>query len=155
MQDIADQVSEGIVNAVEMIGDVSLAAASGMVYRDVKVEVDRIVAEDQGVELAFASVVVRPEIRTECLVVVTDVQVVVAWRKGLLRKQILHDAIQRSAITGIIVGGGQGNLRKATLLTIATDDLECVVALPLGAPAFHSYLQKILGAPNSEPENKE
>lgn len=131
---IVNILSVGLINFVNATGDRSMMELATIALRDVRdVFVENIRADDT-CTFAFPSMVVLPDIRTDCFVTVLNDRVIVAWRKGLFRKTTVSRVIPKSTIkqASQAVSNRPGS-RGATLLTIIADET-IDIALPMGKP---------------------
>jgi hypothetical protein len=128
-------LANGLMNFANATGDRSMVQAGAMALREVRdVFVENIKA-DNTCTLAFPSMVVLPDIRTECFVAVLNDRVIVAWRKGFLRKTTVCRVIPKSTISQAAWAvSKRPDSRGAALLTITADET-IDIALPMGKPA--------------------
>lgn len=132
---VVDILTNGLVNFANATGDGAMVQAGAMVFRDVKdAFVENIKAGDT-CTFAFPSMVVLPDIRVECFVAVLNNRVVVAWRKGVIRKTTISRVIPKRTIkqASWAVSNRPGT-RGAALLTIIADET-INIALPKDKPA--------------------
>lgn len=132
---VVDILSNGLMNFANATGDRSMVQAGAMALREVRdVFVENIKA-DNTCTFAFPSMVVLPDIRTDCFVAVLNDRVIVAWRKGFFRKTTVSRVIPKSTIrqASWAVSNRPGS-RGAALLTITADET-IDIALPMGKPA--------------------
>ncbi len=132
---VLDILANGLMNFANAIGDKSMLQGGAVVYRDVKdVFIENIRAGDTCM-FAFPSMVVLPDIRVECFVAVLNDRVIVAWRKGFIKKTTVSRVIPKSTIkqASWAVSKRPGS-RGAALLTITAGET-IDIALPIGKPA--------------------
>src|SRR6266487_1224094 len=121
---VLDILTNGLMNFVNATDDKSGLEMATIVLRDVKdVFVENIRADDT-CKFAFPSMVMLPNIRVECFVAVLSDRVIVAWRKGFIKKTTVSRVIPKHTIKqaswavvnrpGVTRGG-------AALLTIIAD----------------------------------
>jgi hypothetical protein len=135
---VVDILSNGLMNFANATGDRSMVQAGAMGLREVRdVFVENIKADDT-CTFAFPSLIVLPDIRTDCFVAILNDRVIVAWRKGLFRKTTVSRVIPKSTIKGASWGGinhpGVTRGSGAALLTIIADDT-IDIAMPRDNPA--------------------
>jgi hypothetical protein len=136
-------IIDGLMRFSEAMNDLQMGKAGGMVYASVKEAVRPRLGEGTACAIAFPSMIIRPDIRTECFVAVLSSEVIVAWKKGLFRKTVESEVIPRSSIVDATVGAGtSASTRGATLLTIRTKgDRSVTVALPKGKPEVATLIR--------------
>jgi hypothetical protein len=96
---------------------------------------------------------VLPDIRVECFVAILNDRVIVAWRKGLFRKQTVARVIPKHTIkqASWAVVNRPGATRGAALLTII-DDETIEIALPKDKPAVANAI--LLAVKQDEPSGR-
>lgn len=143
--DATSEITRAVASSVVLLGDRRWTDVAGHLYSGVKSVVDPIVARDREVRVATPAMIIRPEIRTDALLVVTDAHVVVAWSKGLFRPKVSHEIIDRSQIDSVSFGAGTtAATRSARVLTLSGDFGQCQVAVPQDAPALEELLTSAL-----------
>jgi hypothetical protein len=132
---VLDIISGGLLNFVTAMGDKLMLEAGGMFYRGTQdVFVENIEA-DNACLVAFPSMVILPDDRTEGFVAVLNDKIIVAWRKGFFKKTIYSRVIPKITIRQASwTVSDQPGTRGASLLTIITDDQKIDVGLPKGRP---------------------
>lgn len=128
-------LTNGLMNFANAIGDRSAVQAGATVLREVRDVFAENIRADNTCAFAFPSMIVLPDIRTECFVAVLNDRVIVAWRKGFFRKMTVSRVIPKSTIrqASWAVSNRPGS-RGAALLTITADET-IDIALPMGKPA--------------------
>lgn len=86
--------------------------------------------------LAFPSVVVRPGVARDCLVVVLPAAILVAWPLGRLRAASGAVLIEKSAIARVELASTSAGGRFASFATFEGPFGSCRVGLPPGAGVF-------------------
>jgi hypothetical protein len=135
---VDDAVSDGLTNYVNLAEDHSAVQEGAQAYRAVAETIRQNVAPGEGCSLAFPSMIIRLDVRTQCFVVVTDSKVVVAWKKGLFKKAGQSEVILRSELIGTDVESTPAGI---TVLKISGAGKTVSVALPKG----RSDLGKAIG----------
>ncbi len=132
---LVDILSNGLMNFANVTGDRSMVQAGAMALREVRDVFVENIKVDNTCTFAFPSMVVLPDIRTDCFVAVLNDRVIVAWRKGFFRKTTVSRVIPKSTIrqASWAVSNRPGS-RGAALLTITADET-IDIALPMGKPA--------------------
>ncbi len=132
---VVDILSNGLMNFANVTGDRSMVQAGAMALREVRDVFVENIKVDNTCTFAFPSMVVLPDIRTDCFVAVLNDRVIVAWRKGFFRKTTVSRVIPKSTIrqASWAVSNRPGS-RGAALLTITADET-IDIALPMGKPA--------------------
>ena len=106
MPEPTDDLIDAIGTAADLARDNSLPREAGNVYRTLSAELHQALASAGTPRLAWASLVVRPEIRTDCFTVITDTAVVVGWRSGLIKKKSVIARFALDALQDRYVGPG-------------------------------------------------
>ncbi len=132
---VVDILSNGLMNFANVTGDRSMVQAGAMALREVRDVFVENIKVDNTCTFSFPSMVVLPDIRTDCFVAVLNDRVIVAWRKGFFRKTTVSRVIPKSTIrqASWAVSNRPGS-RGAALLTITADET-IDIALPMGKPA--------------------
>jgi len=127
-----DVIVDGLTTYVQLSGDKKDAELGGYIYKTVADAFRSHLSAGDTCALAFPSMIIRPDIRTQCFVAVLDSDVVVAWKKGVIRKTLETEVIPRARITSADVEtGSSGATRGATMLTIKAGET-VTLALPKG-----------------------
>lgn len=107
-------------------------------------------------QLAFPTMVVRPEVRTEGLVAIMADRVIIFWTKGLFRSKTDVEVIPRDSITEVTSGWGtNAATRKAKLVTISHNGVTSEFALPKDGSAFIAADIEAVLRPHSPAETDE
>ena len=93
-----DVIEGGFVRYVETVDDPTAPAEFRALLADLCSELQRIVKSDDTCSLAFGSMVIRPDVRTGCLVVILQDRVLAVWKKGLFKKVVQSVVVSRSSI---------------------------------------------------------
>jgi hypothetical protein len=142
-----ETILEGLTNYVMASGDKREVQAGSMVYKSMANGIRSHISPGDTCSLAFPSMIIRPEIRTNCFVVVLDSKVLVAWKKGLLRKTIEVEVLPKRQISGAeATVSNSGGTRGATLMTVQAEKSVCF-ALPKGRPDLTDAIRKAILAP--------
>ena len=130
--DSDETIIDGLINYVEISGNQRDVHEGTAVYRSVADAFRPQISVGDTCSLAFHSMIIRPDIRTECFVAVLDSKVVVAWRKGLIKKYLQTEMIPKDRITSVVVEkSSSGATRGATLMRI-TAGSTMTFAIPPG-----------------------
>lgn len=134
---VVDILANGLMNFVNATGDKSMMALATMTLRDVRDEFVENIRADDTCTFAFPSMVVLPDIRVECFVAILTDRLIVAWRKGLFKKQTVIRVIPKHTIKQAswdVVNRPGVTRSGARLLTIIADET-IDIALPKDEPA--------------------
>jgi hypothetical protein len=132
---VQDLIANGLMNFANATGERMMVQAGAMIYRDVQDVFAENIKADNTCAFAFPSMIVLPDIRTDCFVAVLNDRVIVAWRKGFLRKTTVSRVIPKSTIRQAAWAvSNRPDSRGAALLTITADET-IDIALPKGKPA--------------------
>jgi hypothetical protein len=124
-----ETVIDGLANYVELSRDKRDAQLGSAIYKSVAGVFCSNITPGSSCSLAFPSMIIRPDIRTECFVAVLDSSVIVAWTKGLIRKTPQSAVLPRKQIKSAdIEPYGSG----ATVLKITAGDQTVTIAMPNG-----------------------
>ena len=132
---VVEIITKGLMNFANATGDRSIVELGETAYRDVQDVFVEHIKPDNTCIFAFPSMVILPDIRTECFVAVLNDSVIVAWRKGLIKKTTVSRVIPKSTIrqASWAVSNRPGS-RGAALLTITANET-IDIALPKDKPA--------------------
>jgi hypothetical protein len=110
-------VGEGVVTYAQLLNDLEIAKFAALVLRKVLPAFEQEIHAGDTCKIAFPSVIVRPEIRMECLCAVLNDRLVIAWKPPLRKVKSL--VIPTSTISDIHREAGTGALRGAQLLVVS------------------------------------
>ena len=132
---MVDILSTGLQNFATAGGDRELVDLGAMTLRQVSEGFVENVKSDDICTFAFPGIVILPGIRTDCFAAVLNDRVIVAWRKGVIKKTTVGRVIPKRTIKQVswAVSKNPGT-RGATVLTIVADETIDIV-LPKGKPA--------------------
>lgn len=131
VNDIGDKIVDGLTNFCTAVNDLEFGQAGGAIYNQVRSAIDAQIRQDDTCKLTFPSMIIRPNLRASCLVVILDDHLVVGWKAGMFRKAAAID-IRFATITAIRRQRGSGATRDAQLLVISGDP-EVTIAMPVAA----------------------
>lgn len=142
--DLHSVVIEKLTGFAQETQDVELSAAGADVFRSVRASLEAAVPNPADVQLLFPGMIVRPDVRTDCLALVLTDRVLIAWTTGLLRKRPVVISIEKSSIDRVSIDRGADRATSgATVLTIQAAGSRTTVALAQGSEPVH---QRILEA---------
>src|SRR5688572_19700918 len=117
---MSEIIVDGLTAFAVGLGDMELGKAGAQMYQFVQREVDPLLRPGDEGKLAFPSMLLRPDLRIECLVVILSDRVIIAWEKGFVRRKTFSLVIPRAGITGVHRHPGSGAAtRNAALLTLS------------------------------------
>jgi len=137
-------VIDGMTCYVNLSEDSSAIQSGAQTYKPLAGSIRPHITQGVSCALAFPSMIIRPDIRTECFVVVLDSEVVIAWNKGLFRKTTQTEVLSRDQITAVDV---ETNPAGVTLLKIACPGKTVDVALPKGRSDLGKSISEIILPP--------
>lgn len=130
--DYNQKILDGLAAYVTALNDRQAAQFGTMIYKRVAHELDPLVQTDDECKLAFPSMLIRPDLRVECFVVVLGDRLLIGWKAGMFRKSAGPLVIPFTNITGIRRQAGTSSAtRGATLLAISGTP-DATIALPKG-----------------------
>jgi hypothetical protein len=125
-----EKITDGMAAYLMAVNDRGSLQLGAVAYKSVASEVESLIRAEDVCKLAFPSMIVRPDIRIECLVVVLQDRLIIAWKAGLIRKTVHSMVIPFTGITGIRrEKGTSAATRRATLLVISGEQ-SATIALP-------------------------
>ena len=122
-----ETIIDGLTAYVQLSNDKRDVDVGAMVYRTVAEAFRPNVSDEETCSLAFMSMIIRPDIRTECFVAVLESKVIVAWKKGAIRKTLQTEIIPRNRIKSANIKASS----NTALMTIEADT-DITLALPKG-----------------------
>jgi hypothetical protein len=131
-QDVSEIIVDGLTAFAVGLSEMELGKAGAQMYQFVQREVDPLLHPGDECKLAFPSMLIRPDLRIECLVAILTDRVILAWEKGFIRRKTFSIVIPRAGITGVHRHpGSNAGTRNAALLTLS-GPVETTIALPVG-----------------------
>jgi hypothetical protein len=128
-----DIIINGLTNFAEATKDVNDAQMGGMVYKSVADVFRQNLKPGDTCAIALPSMIVLPNIRTQCFVAITSSHLIVAWRKGLVRKNTESEVIPLGAITDAQWDvSTAASTRGASLMHVQAAGRSVTFALPKG-----------------------
>ncbi len=138
-------IIDGLTNFAEATKDVGDARMGGMVYKSVAEVFRQNVKPGDTCAIAFPSMIVRPDVRTQCFVAITSSHLIVAWKKGLVRKTTESEVIPLNAITDAQWEVSTvASTRGAALMHVQAADRKVTFALPKGRADMANVIQAAL-----------
>ncbi len=132
---VVDILTRGLMNYVNATGDKSYLEMATIALRDVRdVFFENIQATDTCM-FAIPSMVVQPDIRVGCFVAILTDRVIVAWRKGVIRKTTVSRIIPKYSIKQAFWAVSDRPGSKGTALLTITSDETINIAMPKDKPA--------------------
>jgi len=125
-----EAIIEGITNYVQLSGDQSDVQEAAKVYKAVADVVRSNVAPGEPCKLALPSMVIRPDIRTQCIVAIFESRLIVAWQKGTFRKTSEVEVIPTNAITKAEAAVSTKSSTRGALLMTVEGGTTVTFALP-------------------------
>ncbi|MGH7203524.1 MAG: hypothetical protein ACREHC_03725 [Candidatus Levyibacteriota bacterium] len=118
-----DIFTDGLMRYGEAIGDKQgTLLLIKTLPRNVKDFVIENIKADNTCTFAFPSMVILPDIRTDCLVTILNDAIIIAWQKGFFKKTVHSRVISKDSIKQATWGiSNQPGTRGAALLTILSD----------------------------------
>jgi len=144
-QDVSEIVVDGLTAFAVGLGEMEMGKAGAQMYQFVKREVDPLLHPGDECKLAFPTMLIRPDLRIDCLVAILADRVIIAWDKGLIRRKTFSIVIPRASITGVHRHPGSGATRNAVLLTLS-GPVDTTIALPVSkTQAAEALIRSALG----------
>jgi hypothetical protein len=134
-QDVSEIVVEGLTAFAVGLSDLDLGKTGAQLYQFVKREVDPLLRHSDECTLAFPSMLIRPDLRIECLAAILGDRVIIAWEKGFVRRKTFSIVIPRAGITGVHRHPGSATATHNAALLTLSGSVETTVALPVGKAA--------------------
>jgi hypothetical protein len=139
-----DAILEGLSLFGETVQDIPLVRSGAVLYKSLSEVFSANWPVGETCSLAFPAMIIRPEIRTECFVAISTSQVIIAWKKGLLKKTVERKIIPMRSIKEVKNHVGSNSAtRGASLVSIVADD-EMTFALPNRTPALGELVNRTL-----------
>jgi hypothetical protein len=136
---VQDILANGLMNFTNATDDLSGMVLAILVLRDVEEVFFENIRPGDTCLFAFPSMVVLPEIRVECFVVVLADRVIAAWRKGLMFKKTVSRIIPKHTIQQVswamINRPGVTRGRTPVLTITVNNDRPIEFAMPKDKPA--------------------
>lgn len=139
-----DAILEGLSLFGETVQDIPLVRSGAVLYKSLSEAFSAKWPVGETCSLAFPAMIIRPDIRTECFVAISTSHVIIAWKKGLLKKTVEHKVIPLKSITDVQNHVGSNSAtRGASLITISAED-QTTIALPIRNVALGELVKSTL-----------
>jgi hypothetical protein len=123
-------IVDGLTNFANLARDRSYLQLGPAVYRSVAEVFRQNLKPGETCSLAFPSMIVRPDLRTECFVAVTSSHLVVAWTRGMIRKKTEWEIVPLMSITDAKWEVSAAPGTRGTILMNVQADRTLTLALP-------------------------
>lgn len=154
-EEVSEKIVDGLTEYAQALGDLGAAKMGGALYRSVAPALRAAITRDDSCRLAFPTILIRPDLRAGCLVVVLGDRIVLAWKAGMFRKPA-SQTVPIDAGTEVRRQSGTGaSLRGAQLLVISGSP-GATVALPVDKPdaAAAVFIAAVKAAQSSGPDER-
>jgi hypothetical protein len=138
-----DKVGEGIENFGLATQDRDLIGLSVHVYQRLAEVFRTHLLPAEPCSMAFVSMIIRPDLRTECFLAMQPSRIVIAWKEGVFRKRLQSLVIDPMLVTDVSYGPGTGVARNAYLLKIR-EKAETVVTLPVDQARLGGQIKHLI-----------
>jgi hypothetical protein len=129
--DLSDIIVDGLTNYAVALSDNDSGRFGAQMYRYVSREVDALIKPDDVCKLAFPSMMIRPDARSEWLVAIFEDRMIVAWQEGFLRKKSRSVVVPFATIAGMRRHSGSSAATRGAVLITVSGTPEVTFALPV------------------------
>jgi hypothetical protein len=144
--DFDDLIIDGLTSYVGISNDSGDIQEGAAAYRQVADALRAAAPLGEKCRLAFPSMVIRPDVRTQCFVAIFESAVVVAWRKGAFRKRVELESLPLRSVTKARAEVSTASSTRGALLMTIDGSTTVTFALPQGRDDIAEGIRAALGA---------
>lgn len=138
-------IIDGLTASAQLVNDLTLAKTAGALYRQVAAPFRATLSPGDTCSIAVPGMIIRPDIRGECLLAVFGDRAIVAWNKGLFRKTAQQSTLRLDAITDASWNvSTKAPTVGATILLVRTASDSWTIALPRDQPRLANAVRDAL-----------
>lgn len=125
-------LQQGAVRYAEVLNDQSDLLAVGQLGSRFASQIQSQVVEGDVCTLCFTSMIIRPDVRNECLVAVMGDRLLLFWEQGLFKKKALSETVRLATVSDVSYGAGTTSAtRGAQVVTVTHTSGRTQFALPV------------------------
>jgi hypothetical protein len=145
--DPTDTIVDGLTAFAMAVDDRSVAEGGAQAYLPLVRTIRELMRPDDRCRLAFPSMIIRPDLRGGCLIIVLEDRVLVVYERGMFRRTTEALVIPITSITDVRRHTGTTpSTRGAALLTIAGRPAATIALTPRLAAATTDALRGVLAS---------
>jgi len=125
-------LQQGAVRYADVMNDQSDLLSVGQLGSRFASQIEGLVVDGDVCTLCFTSMIIKPDVRTECLVAVMGDRLLLFWEQGLFKKKVLSERVPLSSVSDVSYGaGGTSATRGAQVVTVTHTSGRTQFALPV------------------------